>query len=57
MKSKIHLVQSISNSEMYIVDRLEGRIEPQVGSLVDKKEVERLIRLTNVTVTIKRSEY
>ncbi len=53
--SKIILQQTDYYDNFYIVDRLVNRLEPKVGSVLPKVEVDRLLQLRLVTVTINRA--
>ena len=55
-KTKIHLIQSINSDDLYIVDRLENRIEPTCGDVLTPKQVRQWINSRDVTVTVKRAK-
>ena len=52
----ITLQQSNNNDDMYIVNQLVNCIRPQVGSVLDKQDAERLIARHDTKVTIKRAK-
>lgn len=54
-KTKIHLIQSKNDDDLYIVDRLENRIEPQCGKVLKPHEVQKWIHTRDTTVTVKRA--
>lgn len=57
MKPKqINLIQADNYDDLYIVDSLVNRIEPQVGKVLKPKDVQSYIALRDTKVTIKRSK-
>ena len=56
MKPKqINLIQADNDDDLYIVDSLVNRIEPQAGAVLKPSQVKELINLRDTKVTIKRS--
>lgn len=58
MKAKtIVLMQSANDDDLYIVEQLVNRLEPQVGKVLRKADVQPLIVLRDTKVTIKRAKH